>query len=82
MCKIGGIYLTFNSVLIKLVLWVTEEKVQIQRSGHAPEGTENFRCRRDKENIAKIKTDKESAAQIQVSSPVPKPKYERHASPL
>lgn len=35
----GGIYLTFNSVLIKLVLWVTEETVQIHRSGHAPEGT-------------------------------------------
>lgn len=37
---------------------MTEETVQIHRSGHAPEGTENFRCRRDKENIDKVRETK------------------------
>lgn len=70
----GGIYLTFNSVLIKLVLWVTEETVQTHRSGHAPEGTGIS----DVEGTERIllKLDKESVVQLRVSSPVPKPKYD------
>lgn len=53
---------------------MTEETVQIHRSGHAPEGTGILDVEGTKRILLKL--ERQSVVQLRVSSPVPKPKYD------
>lgn len=77
-----GIYLTFNSVLIKLVLWVTEEICKSTDLDMPLKGLEFLGCRRDKENIAKVRETKRVLYNLEFRVQSPNPNMIDTSSPL